>query len=396
MLGGQPQQGDDYGQPRGFGGMSNSLIGLGMGMLQPYRPGLESPWTNALQGYQTGSALDQRTAQQQQQMAIERARLKLAQETAGREPEAIRQLRAAGVPQEKWADYLYPKQDEWKTGSVNYREQDYPYRINPRTGQTEWGIMGAPPGAGAARPAAPQTVVPGTTLYWPGQGQQGAAAPSTTGAGGAPAAAPGAIPPPLPGIEEELPSVQKKVREQQLTDYAKTQLKDPQAEAAAKQTASNVLSALDTAEKLATNQGGLLPTTGIVGGALSQVYQPSKDLATTLDTIKANVSLDKLTAMRAASPTGASGLGAVTEGEHRLLQASIAALDQSQSPTQFRANLARVRATYEWIVNRTDKNQPAPFTMRPSAAPTTESGGPFGTGGGLGGTTKSGIKWTVQ
>src|SRR4030095_16043953 len=102
---------DDYGQPQGFGGMSNSLIGLGMGLLQPYNPYQgTNGWTNALQGYQAGPPLDQRTRQQQQQMAIERERMPLARQQANREPEAIRQLRAAGVPQEKWAELLYPKQ----------------------------------------------------------------------------------------------------------------------------------------------------------------------------------------------------------------------------------------------------------------------------------------------
>jgi len=183
-------------------------------------------------------------------------------------------------------------------------------------------------------------------------------------------------------MENELPSVQKDIRKKQLEEHAKHATKDPQQEAAAKKSAADVLTALDTAEQQVANKGGFLPTTGIVGGALQNVYQPSKNLAGTLDTIKANVSLDKLTAMRAASTTGASGLGAVTEGEHKLLQASIAALDQSQSPEQLRANLKRVRATYEWIINRTDPNQPPPFSLRPDASQSTNGSGSAGTAGG--------------
>src|SRR5262245_60892636 len=83
-----------YDQGGGLGGMSNSLIGLGMGLMQPYNPWAgTNAWTNALQGYQTGAALDQRTRAQQQQLAMEMARLKLSQQQANREPEAIRQLR---------------------------------------------------------------------------------------------------------------------------------------------------------------------------------------------------------------------------------------------------------------------------------------------------------------
>src|SRR5262245_33541536 len=78
--------GDDYGQPAGLGGMSNSLIGLGMGLLQPYNPWAgTNAWSNALQGYQAGSVLDQRRAQQAQELAMQRARLALAQSEAGRQ-----------------------------------------------------------------------------------------------------------------------------------------------------------------------------------------------------------------------------------------------------------------------------------------------------------------------
>jgi type II secretory pathway pseudopilin PulG len=46
---------------------SNSLVGLGMGLLQPYRPG-ESPYANALQGFQAGSVADSRRGYQQAQL----------------------------------------------------------------------------------------------------------------------------------------------------------------------------------------------------------------------------------------------------------------------------------------------------------------------------------------
>src|SRR5262245_4364015 len=142
--------GDDYGQPAGLGGMSNSLIGLGMGLLQPYNPWAgTNAWSNALQGYQAGSVLDQRRAQQAQEAAMQRERLALAREQMNREPEAIRQLRAAGVPQERWAELLYPRADEWKPGSVTYREQEYPFQQNLRTGEYRWGPLGPP---GIARP----------------------------------------------------------------------------------------------------------------------------------------------------------------------------------------------------------------------------------------------------
>src|SRR5262245_5436674 len=79
-------------QGGGFGGMSNSLIGLGMGLMQPYNPWAgTNAWTNALSGYQTGAALDQRARAQQQQAAMERARLALAQSEAGRQASQFQQ-----------------------------------------------------------------------------------------------------------------------------------------------------------------------------------------------------------------------------------------------------------------------------------------------------------------
>jgi hypothetical protein len=380
---------------------SNSLIGLGMGLMSPRNLARGDPTQTAaaLQGFQTGSALDARRGYQQAQLQHQQRqeafqRSQASQQQAnwerqfGREPEVLRTMRATGIDpaSPEGRALLYPKTDEWKEGKVTYREQDYPYRANLRTGQYEWGPMGPPPGMGAAGGSAPATnpYAGGAAVPFVGGGgvpsASGAWPAASTPIAGAQSA--GTIPAPLPGMENELPSVQKAVRQKQLEEAAKHATKDPQQEAAAKQAAGNVLTALDTAEKLSVNQGGFLPTTGLVGGALKNVYQPSKDLEKTLSTIKANVSLDKLSAMRAASTTGASGLGAVTESEHQLLQASIAALDQEQSPEQFKANLKRVRATYEWIVNRTDANQPPPFSLRQDPSQSVGGAGGAGAAGG--------------
>src|SRR5262245_10341261 len=90
----QPSQPDNSTIGDRLAANSNSLIGLGMGLLQPYNPYRgTNAWTNALQGYQAGSALDQRRAQQAQELAMQRARLAMAREQMNREPEAIRQLR---------------------------------------------------------------------------------------------------------------------------------------------------------------------------------------------------------------------------------------------------------------------------------------------------------------
>ena len=61
-----------------------------------------------------------------------------------------------------------------------------------------------------------------------------------------------------------------------------------------------------------------------------------------IETIKANVGFDQLSAMRAASPTGGA-LGSVTERENTLLQSVLGSLEQSQSPEQLKSNLQRLK-----------------------------------------------------
>lgn len=65
-----------------------------------------------------------------------------------------------------------------------------------------------------------------------------------------------------------------------------------------------------------------------------------------LETIKANVGFDALSAMRQASPTGGA-LGAVTVEELRLLTATLGSLQQSQGPEQLRENLVRLWNVYQ-------------------------------------------------
>jgi hypothetical protein len=97
-----------------------------------------------------------------------------------------------------------------------------------------------------------------------------------------------------------------------------------------------------------------LPTTGGVGAFLSKIpYTASHDLSNLITTIEANAMVDKLQAMRQASPTGA-GLGNVTERENERLVAAIGSLKQSQSDGQFRTNLQRVKDIYLEIVHGPD------------------------------------------
>lgn len=95
-------------------------------------------------------------------------------------------------------------------------------------------------------------------------------------------------------------------------------------------------------------------TTGMAG-SLGQFVpgSPQHDFARDLDTVVGESALAKLVELKNSSDTGASGLGQVTEREIAILQRARSALDQSQSPEQFKSNLRRYialrKAAYENI-----------------------------------------------
>lgn len=91
-------------------------------------------------------------------------------------------------------------------------------------------------------------------------------------------------------------------------------------------------------------------------GAWSKIIpaSPAKNLAAKLDTIRANVGFDKLSEMRADSPTGGA-LGQVSEFENKLLQSVLGSLEQDQSPAQLRDNLMKVKQAMESAKNNLDR-----------------------------------------
>lgn len=88
-------------------------------------------------------------------------------------------------------------------------------------------------------------------------------------------------------------------------------------------------------------------------GALARGVPGSNaaDLQALTDTIVANIGFDRLEAMRQSSPTGGA-LGAVTERELALLQATAGSLSLSQSEQQFNQNLDRLETMYKRIIDK--------------------------------------------
>jgi hypothetical protein len=78
------------------------------------------------------------------------------------------------------------------------------------------------------------------------------------------------------------------------------------------------------------------------GSALSGIpATPARNFKAELDSLKANIAFGELAEMRAASKTGGA-LGAVSERELALLESTLGALDQGQSPQNLSAQLDRI------------------------------------------------------
>jgi hypothetical protein len=83
-----------------------------------------------------------------------------------------------------------------------------------------------------------------------------------------------------------------------------------------------------------------------LGGLGQLALQPNKDLVAALATLKANVAFGELQEMKASSPMGASGLGAVSNIELQLLGSTLASLETTQNPEQLRQAIVDVQTHY--------------------------------------------------
>lgn len=137
---------------------------------------------------------------------------------------------------------------------------------------------------------------------------------------------------------------------------ADTSAKDALREAGQRQKADIVTQDIDRTLKTIEASPGL--TTGIGGTVMSAIPGSSaNNVSALLDTVKANVGFEQLSAMRAASPTGGA-LGAVSERENALLQSVLGSVEQSQSPEQLTYNLKRLKNIYLDIVHGPGQGPP--------------------------------------
>lgn len=134
---------------------------------------------------------------------------------------------------------------------------------------------------------------------------------------------------------------------------------DPVAAEAARRTAvAGEESRRNMAANLATGLAGARQFVGSAG-VWSQ-YNPLNrqsraNLEGHLDTIKGNITFERLTEMKRNSPNGASGLGALSDNEARMLASTVAALNPDMSPEQ----LSRSFAVIDDLVAKLEAPSPA-------------------------------------
>lgn len=112
------------------------------------------------------------------------------------------------------------------------------------------------------------------------------------------------------------------------------------AETSLRDAESNLDRLSNQAKALMANPG-LSRVTGAIGAVPDFPGSQAANARAEVETLKSQVGFGVLQAMREASKTGGA-LGAVSDTENRLLQSNLAALDSSQSPEAFKANLQKI------------------------------------------------------
>jgi hypothetical protein len=148
---------------------------------------------------------------------------------------------------------------------------------------------------------------------------------------------------PLPaGYERAEGGIRPMAGSKDATDQATVQRKEDLKRAQDTEKANVVITAIDEVMPKINN------LTAGLGGAMTSIVPgtTSYDVGATIDTIKANIGFDQLSAMRAASPTGGA-LGQVAVQELNFLQATLGNLKQGQSPDKLSDNLYAIKYHYD-------------------------------------------------
>lgn len=112
------------------------------------------------------------------------------------------------------------------------------------------------------------------------------------------------------------------------------------------QNAKTQMASLDNALSLVP-ETGVSWNTGLTGSALSRLPSTAaRNLKAELDTIGSGSILQTMQALKAASPTGATGMGVLSDSDVKILRGALGSLDTWQSPEQLRRNLLNIKKVY--------------------------------------------------
>lgn len=112
------------------------------------------------------------------------------------------------------------------------------------------------------------------------------------------------------------------------------------------QNAKTQMASLDNALSLVP-ETGVSWNTGLTGSALSMLPSTAaRNLEAELDTIGSGSILQTMQALKAASPTGATGMGVLSDSDVKILRGALGSLDTWQSPEQLRRNLLNIKKVY--------------------------------------------------
>jgi len=159
-----------------------------------------------------------------------------------------------------------------------------------------------------------------------------------------PGASPGGMP--QPGMAPQPGALRPQANPgQPLTPKQKQELEAqrPHQTQAAQSSIAQVDNSLRELDRL-DQQSGLANITGPIAGRTPNLTGAATNAQANLDTLKAQIGVHTLNAMREASKTGGA-VGNVTEKEWPILQNQLGALQQSQTTAEFKRNLANVRAS---------------------------------------------------
>jgi hypothetical protein len=164
-------------------------------------------------------------------------------------------------------------------------------------------------------------------------------------------------------------------------DYVAYRREVGAANAAAERVVANSLNAIEVADKILNALESGSVSTGITGIALSIVPNTDEaNVAAGLDTLKSEMGISQLEAMRAASANGASGFGQLTQMELQRLEDRIRSLSMKQSRARQIENITEIRSILEGAANKAKTNwtvdewlglMPRPYPSTPPAPSTS-------------------------